>query len=141
AAALQEKDFRIVSGGTDNHLWSVDVGKRGVTGRVAERELEKAGITVNKNTIPFDPLPPMVASGVRMGSPALTTRGMGTAEMRVIASMVHRVLSSVQGEGKAAAADPAVLEEVQAEVNALTARFPLYSSRQPSGTGAASAAD
>src|SRR5207253_4581379 len=85
AAELQRQGFRIVSGGTDNHLLLVDVTARGVTGKVAEQALDIAGITVNKNMIPFDPRKPLDPSGVRIGTPALTTRGMKEAEMRTIA--------------------------------------------------------
>jgi len=130
AGALQEMGYRIVSGGTDTHVFSVDVWKNGVTGKAAERELEAAGITVNKNTIPFDTKPPLVASGIRVGTPALTTRGMGSAEMKAIAGFMDRVLSSVTGKGKQAAADPAVLAAVREDVGRLVARFPLYVKRQ-----------
>jgi glycine hydroxymethyltransferase len=130
SGALQELGYRIVSGGTDTHVFSVDVWNRGVTGKAAERELEAAGITVNKNTIPFDTKPPLVASGIRVGTPALTTRGMGEAEMKTIAGFMDRVLSSVTGKGKAAAADPAVLAAVREEVGRLVAGFPLYVERQ-----------
>ena len=88
ADAVAARGFRIVSGGTDNHLFLVDVGKKNLTGKVAEKALDAAGITVNKNTIPFDPNPPMVTSGLRIGTPAVTTRGMGTAEMRPIAGWI-----------------------------------------------------
>jgi glycine hydroxymethyltransferase len=134
AGALTGHGYRIISGGTDTHLCSVDVLGKGVTGKVAEAELEKAGMTVNKNAIPFDTLPPLVASGIRIGTPALTTRGMGEAEMRTIAGLMDRVLAAVTGEGKEAAADPAVVEAVRGEVQALTAGFPLYVSRQAGGT-------
>ena len=130
AVSLQTRGYRIVSGGTDTHLLCADVFARGVAGNVAERELEKAGITVNKNTIPFDPNPPLVASGVRMGSPALTTRGMGEEEMKTIAVLIDRVLCAIEGEGKEAAADPAVVEEVRREVATMVERFPLYEARQ-----------
>ena len=118
AAALAEREWRIVSGGTDNHLLLVDVFSRGVTGKVAEKALERAAITVNKNTIPFDTQPPLVASGVRLGTPALTTRDMGEEEMRTIAGFIDRVLSAPDDESVAAA--------VRAEVEALCDRFPLY---------------
>jgi glycine hydroxymethyltransferase len=118
AGALSELDWRVVSGGTDNHLLLVDVYARGVTGKIAEKALERAAITVNKNTIPFDSQPPLVASGVRFGTPALTTRGMGEAEMKTIAGFVDRVLSNPESEE--------VANEVRAEVEALCDRFPLY---------------
>jgi glycine hydroxymethyltransferase len=94
AEGLQAQGFRIVSGGTDNHLLLVDVATRGVTGQVAEEALDRAGITVNKNKIPFDPRPPLDPSGIRVGTPALTTRGMGIAEMRIIAGWMGQVLAN-----------------------------------------------
>ncbi|MFQ5718487.1 MAG: serine hydroxymethyltransferase [Acidobacteriota bacterium] len=130
ADELMARGFRLVSGGTDTHVLCADVSARGVTGRVAERELEKAGITTNKNTIPFDPNPPMVASGIRMGTPALTTRGMGEAEMSVIAGLIDRVIGAIEGEGREAVARPEVVEAVRAEVAAMVRRFPLYVGRQ-----------
>ena len=94
ADAVASHGFRIVSGGTDNHLFLVDVGKKGLTGKVSEKALDLAGITVNKNTIPFDPNPPMVTSGLRIGTPAVTTRGMGPKEMTAIAGWIAEVLVS-----------------------------------------------
>ncbi len=135
AKALQAVGYRIVAGGTDTHLCSADVLGKGVTGQTAETELEKAGITVNKNTIPFDTKSPMVASGIRLGTPALTTRGMGPEEMKLIAGFMDRVLVSVSGEGKKAAADEGVLAAVRSDVEALTDRFPLYAARQNAGLG------
>src|SRR5678810_1373533 len=93
AAALIACGFRLVSGGTDNHLMLVDVFSKGITGKVAEAALGKAAITVNKNAIPFDKNPPMVASGIRVGSPAVTTRGMRETEMDEIAGLIARVLA------------------------------------------------
>jgi glycine hydroxymethyltransferase len=113
--------YRIVSGGTDNHLFLMDVFSRGLTGKVAEKALESAGITVNKNTIPFDPNPPMVASGIRIGTAAVTTRGMGGAEMDQIASLIARALDCKD--------DAAALAGLRVEVAALASRFPLYASR------------
>jgi len=110
---------RIVSGGTDNHLILVDVFSRGLTGKAAEAALGKAGITVNKNAIPFDPNPPMVASGVRIGTPAVTTRGMGEREMEAIGELIARVLASPE--------DDAVLGMVRNEVEKMCRMFPLYS--------------
>ena len=127
ATALAARGWRVVSGGTDNHLFSLDVFARGVTGKVAEAELEKAGITVNKNTIPFDTNPPLTASGIRVGTAALTTRGMGLPEMGAIAGLMDRVLAAIAGE----AADlAAAIEEVRVAVRGLTGRFPLYARRQ-----------
>ncbi len=118
AAALAGAGFRIVSGGTDNHLMLVDVFSKGITGKVAEAALGRAGITVNKNAIPFDKNPPMVASGIRIGTPAVTTRGMREPEMDRIGALIARVLASPD--------DTAVAAMVKAEVERLTAEFPLY---------------
>ena len=118
AAALADGGFRIVSGGTDNHLVLVDVFSRGLTGKLAEAALGRAGITVNKNTIPFDENPPMVASGIRLGTPALTTRGMAEAEMDRIGELIARVLAAPEDDRAAGA--------VRAEVEDLCRRFPLY---------------
>jgi len=108
-----------VSGGTDTHLFLLDVGARGITGRDAEKALDAAGITVNKNTIPFDPLPPLKASGIRIGTPAVTTRGMGLEEMRMIAALIAEVL--------AAPADEATARRVRDRVRELCGAFPLDS--------------
>jgi glycine hydroxymethyltransferase len=118
AAGLADAGFRLVSGGTDNHLMLVDVFSKGLTGKVAEAALGKAGITVNKNAIPFDKNPPMVASGIRVGTPAITSRGMGEAEMDLIAQYIARALASPE--------DAAALSMVRTEVEALCRRFPLY---------------
>jgi len=118
ASALSAAGFRLVSGGTDNHLMLVDVFSKGLTGKVAEAALNKAGITVNKNAIPFDTNPPMVASGIRIGTPAITSRGMREADMDAIAALIARAL--------AAPADDGVLTAVRSEVEALCRRFPLY---------------
>jgi glycine hydroxymethyltransferase len=118
AANLAAAGFRLVSGGTDNHLMLVDVFSKGVTGKVAEAALDRAGITVNKNAIPFDQNPPMVASGIRIGTPAVTTRGMREADMDLIAEYITRVLSSPD--------DDRVLQAVRAEVKQLCRKFPLY---------------
>ena len=131
AAGLQEAGFRIVSGGTDNHLFLVDVFSKGITGKVAEKALEAAGITVNKNTIPFDVNPPLVASGVRVGTPALTTRGMGEAEMRRIATLIAEVLEAPE--------DELVRARVRQGVAALAAGFPLYADRLEGAESAAKA--
>ncbi|MCC7008690.1 MAG: serine hydroxymethyltransferase [Acidobacteria bacterium] len=118
AAALTAAGYRLVSGGTDNHLMLVDVFSRGITGKAAEAALGRAGITVNKNAIPFDKNPPMVASGIRIGTPAVTTRGMREPEMDLIAGLIVRALSSAD--------DEAVLQAVRADVAALCRKFPLY---------------
>src|SRR2546423_1865369 len=99
ASALTSAGFRLVSGGTDNHLMLVDVFSKGITGKLAEAALDKAGITVNKNAIPVDPNPPMVASGIRIGTPAVTTRGMGTREMETIAGWIAEVLADPENAG------------------------------------------
>jgi glycine hydroxymethyltransferase len=122
AAGLAAEGFRIVSGGTDNHLVLLDVFSKGLTGKVAEKALGDAGITVNKNAIPFDTNPPMVASGIRLGTPALTTRGMKEAEMDQVAAFIARVLASPT--------DGRVHGAVKAEVEALCRTFPLYPDRR-----------
>jgi glycine hydroxymethyltransferase len=121
AGALAAAGFRLVSGGTDTHLLLVDVFSKGLTGKVAEAALGKAGITVNKNAIPFDRNPPMIASGIRLGTPALTTRGMREAEMDLVADLITRVL--------AAPDDERTLAAVKGEVEQLCNRFPLYPER------------
>ena len=108
AARLSARGFRIVSGGTDNHLMLIDVGASGLSGKEAEKMLEAAGLTVNKNTIPFDARPPLVASGIRIGTPAVTTRGMGTAEMEAIGEAIARVLESRGDAGATAEVRSAV---------------------------------
>jgi glycine hydroxymethyltransferase len=118
AARLTEKGFRIVSGGTDNHLFLVDVAGAGTTGKVAEKSLEDAAITVNKNTIPYDPNPPLVASGVRIGTAALTTRGMREDEMAQVGDFIAEVLRAPE--------DVQVRESVRTRVRTLCERFPLY---------------
>ncbi|HVZ22274.1 MAG TPA: serine hydroxymethyltransferase [Vicinamibacterales bacterium] len=122
ASALAGQGFRLVSGGTDNHLMLVDVFSKGITGKAAETALGKAGITVNKNAIPFDQNPPMTASGIRMGTPAVTTRGMREPEMDLIAGLVARVLSAPEDDG--------VIGTVKHEVERLCRTFPLYPDRQ-----------
>jgi glycine hydroxymethyltransferase len=110
--------YRLVSGGTDNHLMLVDVFSKGLTGKVAEAALGRAGITVNKNAIPFDQNPPLVASGIRIGTPAVTTRGMGEAEMETVGRLIVRALATPD--------DADELARIAAEVEALTRQFPLY---------------
>jgi glycine hydroxymethyltransferase len=121
AAGLAKRDFRIVTGGTDTHLFLVDMHSRGTTGRDAELALERAGMTVNKNAIPFDPLPPLKAGGIRVGSPAVTTRGMREPEMEKIASWIADVLTHL--------GDTATEQRIRGEVAALAAKFPLYARR------------
>jgi glycine hydroxymethyltransferase len=118
AAALAGAGYRIVSGGTDNHLFLLDVHSKGVTGKVAEEALERAAVTVNKNTIPFDTQPPLIASGVRLGTPAVTTRGMGEEEMVEIGSIIASVLDDPESED--------ALGRARGRVSALCERFPLY---------------
>jgi glycine hydroxymethyltransferase len=118
ANALTVAGFRLVSGGTDNHLMLVDVFSKGITGKVAEAALGKAGITVNKNAIPFDTNPPMVASGIRVGTPAVTTRGMCEPEMDLIAELFTRALKTPD--------DDHALGMIRAEVELLCRKFPLY---------------
>ncbi len=118
AQSVADAGFRIVSGGTDNHLFLTDVFSKQITGKEGEKMMEDAGITVNKNTIPFDQNKPMVASGLRIGTPAVTTRGMREDEMKEIGGLIARVLDS-----KGA---PEVIESVHDQVRALCARFPIY---------------
>lgn len=118
AEALVAGGLRLVSGGTDNHLLLVDLTPLGLTGNVAEEALEAAGVTCNKNAIPFDPNPPAITSGIRLGTPALTTRGMKEAEMRTVASMILEVFKSPD--------DSAKLAKIRATVKELTDQFPIY---------------
>ncbi|MEW6189262.1 MAG: serine hydroxymethyltransferase [Actinomycetota bacterium] len=118
AETLQEKGFRLVSGGTDNHLCLVDLTNRGITGRDAELALDAVGITVNKNTIPFETRGPFITSGIRIGTPAMTTRGMKEEEMRRIGTLIAKVLDNIGKES--------VYKRVRAEVRELCQNFPLY---------------
>ena len=113
-----ERGFTLVSGGTDNHLVLVDLRGKGVTGKVAEKALDRAGITVNKNTVPGETESPFVTSGVRIGTPALTTRGFGTDEMRAIATLIDRVVLDPESEETAT--------RIRGEVREMCERFPLY---------------
>ncbi|HYD12213.1 MAG TPA: serine hydroxymethyltransferase [Allosphingosinicella sp.] len=124
AGRLKERGADLVSGGTDTHLALVDVSPLGVTGKDADEALERAAITCNKNGVPFDPLPPVKTSGIRVGSPAGTTRGFGVAEFRDIADMVADVLDGLKANGHDGNAG--VEAEVRARVEALCARFPIY---------------
>ncbi len=118
AQALSERGFRIVSGGTDNHMLLVDLSNKGLTGREAEEALERAGITVNKNVIPFDKRGPNVASGIRLGTPVVTTRGMGEEEMELIASMIAEVIDAYPS--------PEVEARVARQAEELCDAFPIY---------------
>src|SRR5438445_1208852 len=115
AAALAKRGFRIVTGGTDNHLFLIELHSRGITGSDAEKALDRAGITVNKNAIPFDPLPPMKAGGIRLGSPSVTTRGIRQPEMELVANGVAEVLTHI--------GDAAVEQKVRKQVAELAARL------------------
>ncbi|MBR2681226.1 MAG: serine hydroxymethyltransferase [Exiguobacterium sp.] len=121
AAGLEEEGLRIVSGGTDNHLLLVDLRGIDITGKAAEHALDAAGITVNKNTIPFDPASPFVTSGIRLGTAAMTTRGFKEADMKEVARLIGRVLKQHE--------DEAVIAEALQDVRLLTAKFPLYPER------------
>jgi glycine hydroxymethyltransferase len=115
ANKLIELDYNLVSGGTDNHLMLVDLRNKGITGKQAEKALEEAGITVNKNAIPFDTQSPMITSGIRIGTPAVTTRGMKEKEMILIAEMISRVLNNIE--------DQKIKEEVRIEVENINKKF------------------
>ncbi|OGR85719.1 MAG: serine hydroxymethyltransferase [Elusimicrobia bacterium RIFCSPHIGHO2_02_FULL_57_9] len=118
AAALKDRGLRIVAGGTDCHLFSVDLRPKNATGKEAEQALDKAGITVNKNAIPYDPQKPFIASGIRLGTPAVTTRGMGEKEMEAIAQLIDEALAARNDEAK--------LKAIRGQVRSLCARFPIY---------------
>ena len=118
AEALLKHDFHLVSGGTDNHLILINLTSRGVTGKALETALDKAGITVNKNTVPFDTQSPFITSGVRIGTPAVTTRGFGSSEMEQIASWMDEVAKHVENDK--------VLSRIRAEVLDLCGKYPLY---------------
>ena len=118
AEALLEKDYHLVSGGTDTHVILIDLSNKGVTGKASEKALERAGITVNKNMVPFDERSPFITSGMRVGTPAITTRGMGKDEMLAIVELIDRVVSDIENE--------ATIEQVKSEVQSLCNSFPLY---------------
>ena len=122
AQTLADEGFRIISGGTDTHLMLVDVFAKGMLGSDAENALGEAGITVNKNAIPFDTNPPMKPSGIRIGTPALTTRGMKEAEMRQVGKWIAEALNN--------RSDKAILSKIRGEVLELAEQFPLYASRR-----------
>ncbi len=121
AAGVAKRGYRIVSGGTDNHLFLIDIQSKGLVGSIAQPAFDRAGITVNKNAIPFDPLPPMKAGGIRVGTPAVTTRGMREPEMEKIAGWIAEVLDHL--------GDEATEKRIRAEVAALAAKFPMYTKR------------
>ena len=118
AAGLVEEGMRAVSGGTQTHLALIDVQGLGVTGKEADERCGGAGITLNKNSIPFDPQPPSITSGIRVGSPSVTTQGMGVAEMKVIATLIARAIK-----------EPAAASKIAGEVRELCRRFPIYPDR------------
>jgi len=121
AEALLSHGFRLVSGGTDTHLMLVDLAPKGITGKAAEAALDRAGMTVNKNAVPFDTRPPTVTSGIRLGTPALTTRGMREGDMRQVAGLIAEVLADIEDPGRQA--------RVAGQVRELSAEFPLYRER------------
>ncbi len=121
ARTLESGGLRLVSGGTDNHLMLVDLRPKGLTGKVVEKALDKTAITVNKNTIPFDPEKPFVTSGIRVGTPAVTTRGMGTAEMEIIGNLIIEGIDNVENDAK--------LEQIRGKVLELCNKFPIYPDR------------
>jgi glycine hydroxymethyltransferase len=121
AAELQAQGLRVVTGGTDSHIVLVDLRAFGLTGKIAQEVLDKIGVSWNKNTIPFDPQPPTICSGIRGGTPALTTRGMGIAEMKKAALIIASALRSFNNE--------ALLRQLRIEVKDLSSKFPLYADR------------
>ena len=125
AETLAAGGLDMVSGGTDTHVMLVDLRPKDVTGKAAEAALGRAGITCNKNSIPFDPASPFVTSGVRLGTPAATTRGFGTEEFKTVGALILRVLDGLASNGEEG--NSAVEEAGEKEVRALTARFPIYS--------------
>ena len=118
ADELVKKGFRIVSGGTDNHLMLVDLRSKNITGKEAQFLLDEIGITANRNTIPFEPLSPFVTSGIRLGTPALTTRGLKEEDIREVADIIADVIENRE--------DSAVIETTKAKVQAICKKFPLY---------------
>jgi glycine hydroxymethyltransferase len=118
ANELIERGFNLVSGGTDNHLMLIDLTNKNVTGKQAEEALDAAGITVNKNAVPFDTKPPLVTSGIRIGTPAVTTRGMKENDMVIIADFIDKIISNIGNEN--------IYREVNSNVTEFTSRFPLF---------------
>ena len=121
---LIDRGVKIVSGGTDNHLMLVDLRPKGLKGNVSEKALVRAGLTCNKNGIPFDPEKPFVTSGLRLGTPAATTRGFGVAEFKQVGALISEVLNAVAQSGEGSA--PLVEASVKEKVKELTSRFPIY---------------
>ena len=121
AKELAARGYRIISGGTDSHMFLLDVRSKNITGADAEKALDEAGITVNKNAIPFDPQKPFVASGIRIGTPAVTTRGLKEKDMATVAAWIDRTLSNPQ--------NPKELKKIRGEVKAFCVRFPMYKNR------------
>jgi glycine hydroxymethyltransferase len=121
AAQLAARGYRIVTGGTDSHMFLVDLRPKGISGRDAERLLDDAGITVNKNAIPFDPEKPFIASGIRIGTPAVTTRGLKEREMTQIAGWIDRAITGRD--------DPRTLAVIRKDVKSLCGKFPMYKER------------
>jgi len=121
AESLVTEGFRLVSGGTDNHLMLVDLTDKGITGKDAQEVLDQAGITVNKNGIPFDTQGPQITSGIRLGTPALTTRGMKEEQMKIIAGFIARILKDIKNQEK--------IREIRSSVQDLCGMFPLYPER------------
>jgi glycine hydroxymethyltransferase len=118
AKALSDKDYKLVSGGTDNHLMLIDLTNKNLSGKDAEIALDHAGITCNKNAVPYDTRSPLVTSGIRLGTPAMTSRGFKEKEMQIIADFIDRVITNYQSED--------VINKVQNEVAELTSQYPLY---------------
>jgi glycine hydroxymethyltransferase len=118
ADILTEKDYQLVSGGTDNHLMLIDLRNKGLTGKDAEIALDEAGITVNKNAVPNDDKPPLITSGIRIGTPAMTTRGLKEADMKTIADFIDRVVNNFTDKDK--------LHQISNEVKEFTSKFPLF---------------
>ena len=133
AASVAKHGYRIVSGGTDNHLFLVEIHSHGLVGNVAQPAFDRAGITINKNSIPFDPLPPMKAGGIRVGTPAVTTRGMKEAEMEIIGAWIGEILKNL--------GDAATEQRIRKQVQGLAAKFPLYTKRLESGKASGATAD
>ena len=121
ASELNKRDFRLVSGGTDTHLILLDLTNKYISGKDAEKALDAAGITVNKNAIPFDKQSPFITSGIRIGTPAVTTRGMKEPEMKFIAEMITKVIANIN--------DAYTIKKVSSMVNNLCKQFPLYANK------------